>query len=116
MWRNADPEEEFYINLGIDGETAKKLSGGPGGIWYNLKVIFYGCLPFVFIALFVIDVIDLKSLLLLSLIWFVGNHICELLFRIFMTIKMSSMGICKSIEITNKKIDVIIETFRSRDD
>ena len=32
-----NPEEKFYIDLGIDEKTAKKLCGTPGGIWYSFQ-------------------------------------------------------------------------------
>ena len=115
MLCNNNDEEKFYIDLGLDEKTAKRLCGSPGGIWFSFKAIFYGCLPFVFIALFVFDVIDLKALLLLSLIWFVGDLICNFLHHIFNFIKMSSIVIPKSIEITNKNIDTITEALRRSD-
>lgn len=115
MWYNKNLEEKFYTDLGIDEKTAEKLCGNPGGIWYNFLTIFYGCLPLVFIALFVFDVIDLKSLFLFSLIWFVGNLVCNYLHHIFNVILSSSIVIPKMIEITNENIDKITEALRRRD-
>jgi hypothetical protein len=108
-------KKKFYIDLGIDEKTAKKLCGNPGGIWYDFKAIIYLCFPFVFIALFIFDVIDLKSFLLLFLIWFVGDLVCNFLHHILKNIQFSSVGIIKLQEITNEKIDTIIEQLRKSD-
>ena len=115
MFYNNNPEEKFYIDLGIDEKIAKKLCGSPGGIWYDFKTIIYGCLPLVFIALLIFDVIDMKSFLLLFLIWFAGDLLCNFLHHIFTNIKFNSIGILRLHEITNEKIDIIIEQLRKSD-
>lgn len=115
MLNDNNPEEKFYIDLGIDEKTTKRLCGSPGGIWYDFMVIFYRCLLFVFIAFFIFDVIDLKSFLLLFLVWFAGDLVCNFLHHIFTNIKINSIGILKLQEITNEKIDTIIEQLRKSD-
>ena len=115
MWPTNDPEEKFYAALGLDEKTAEKFSRPAGGLWYGFLSIFYGCLPFVFIALFVFDVIDLKFLLLLSLIWFVGNLICNYLHHILNYVQMSSLLIPKMMEISKTNIDKMVENIHRND-
>ena len=115
MLNDNGPEEKFYIELGIDEKTAKRLCGLPGGFWYGFKVIFYSCLIFVFIGLLIFDVIDLKSFLFLFLIWFVGDLVCNFLHHIFTNIKINSIAILKLQEITNEKIDTIIKQLQKND-
>ena len=115
MSHDNNPEEKFYIDLGIDEKTAKRLCGSPGGIWYDFLAVIYPCLLFVFIALFIFDAIDLKSFLLLFLIWFAGNLICNYLHHICENIKLNSIGFLKLQEIIYEKIDTIIEQLQKSD-
>jgi hypothetical protein len=109
MLRDNNFEERFNSDLGIDEETAEKFSGTPGGIWYDLRIIIYYCLAPVFIVLFILNLIDLKSFLLLFLIWLAGDLVGNFLHHIFMFIRLNSLVSLKLQEKIHDKIDKILE-------